>query len=202
MFLIEWKPIVQRQYLRGGQAIYIIHKAGFRIVSCHKCSGCIPAFRKEIAKDLVINHNIVPSKTPDFWKKHTLITATPFGDLLDWRHEFFSYHVLALTCVSLFFSDTAFLLTIWEFHIMHPAHFPVLPCLLPIPCDLPASQPQIKRGERVYFMLFKYSLEQGRTPSGQSPKENSFSPPVPLPEAINCGELHLSIPITIFKSSL
>lgn len=44
-------------------------------------------------------------------------------------------------------------------------------------------------------------MEHGQTPNGQSLKENSPSPPLPLPQAINCGELHFSIPPTIFKSS-
>ena len=48
-------------------------------------------------------------------------------------------------------------------------------------------------------MLPIYSLKRGKTSTGQPLKKRIPSPPVPLPEAISCGKLHVHTFLQILR---
>jgi hypothetical protein len=53
------------------------------------------------------------------------------------------------------------------------------------------------KAKQVQFVLPVYSLEYGQTLSGLPLNRTELITSTPLSEAINCGDLQLSIPITL-----
>lgn len=68
-----------------------------------------------------------------------------------------------------------FLLSLWEFHIMHPGHihFPVLPGSSP---TLVTCPPNKRRGKKIQIVSSIYSLEHDQIPCVQALKENRVLP--------------------------
>ena len=107
-----------------------------------------------------------------------------------WRH----------THTFFFFFNITFLLTLWEFHRIY--HDQLTSQSFHV-TSLPPQSPNKKKGKYRSTLCCSNTHWSMVKPQWPAPLGKlSPSPPAPLPEAINCGELHLSIPITIFKSSL